>query len=86
MNPDDFRVNRLGGCLYDNPMQGISFTTDRDAVLYHGMLEEIKLLLDGGQVPPAFDMAGPREKIFLIPAPSPAALSPAAAYVRVSMM
>ncbi len=64
MNPDDFRVNRLGECLYDNPMQGISFTTDRDAVLYHGMLEEIKLLLDGGQMPPAFDMAGPREKIF----------------------
>lgn len=67
MNPDDFRVNRLGESLYDNPMQDISFTTDRDAVLYHGMLEEIKLLLDGGQVPPAFDMAGPREKIFFDP-------------------
>lgn len=67
MNPDDFRVNRLGEALYDNPMQGISFTTDRDAVLYHGMLEEIQLLLDGGQVPPAFDMAGPREKIFFDP-------------------
>ncbi len=67
MNPEDFRVNRLGESLYDNPMQGISFTTDRDAVLYHGMLEEIKLLLDGGQVPPAFDMAGPREKIFFDP-------------------
>ncbi|GAB6194215.1 ATP-dependent 6-phosphofructokinase [Desulfocastanea catecholica] len=67
MNPDDFRVNRLGESLYDNPMQDISFTTDKDAVLYHGMLEEIKLLLDGGQVPPAFDMAGPREKIFFDP-------------------
>lgn len=67
MNPDDFRVNRLGESHYDNPMQDISFTTDRDAVLYHGMLEEIKLLLDGGQVPPAFDMAGPREKIFFDP-------------------
>ena len=67
MNPDDFRVNRLGECLHDNPMQGISFTTDRDAVLYHGMLEEVKLLLDAGQMPPAFDMAGPKEKIFFDP-------------------
>lgn len=67
MNPDAFRVDRLGECLYDNPMQGISFTTDKDAVLYHGMLEEIKPLLDTGQVPPAFDMAGPREKIFFDP-------------------
>lgn len=67
MNPEEFHVNRLGECLYDNPMQGICFTTDSDAVLYHGMLEEIQPLLEQGQVPPAFDMAGPREKIFFDP-------------------
>ena len=40
---------------------------DDEGVLYHDTLAEIQAFLGSGQQPPAFEMAGPRERIFFDP-------------------
>lgn len=67
MDPQQFIIDRLGECLVDSPMKDIHFTTEMDSVLYHGKFSEIQPYLDEGKEPPAFEMAGPREKIFFDP-------------------
>lgn len=67
MEPANFEVKTLGTCNYDNPMQGMCFTSEKDSVLYHSQIDEVKEYLARGEEPPAFVMAGPREKIFFDP-------------------
>jgi 6-phosphofructokinase 1 len=67
-NISDFAVANLGACAISSPMRNFHFVDDEDRVLYHDELAEIKAFLEAGQEPPAFEMAGPREKIYFDPA------------------
>lgn len=64
----DFKIQRLGDCTVPSPMSGVLFTGDEEHVLLHRDLRVIRRYLDAGSEPPAFEAAGPREKIFFDPA------------------
>jgi 6-phosphofructokinase 1 len=63
----DFTVQRLGECTVPSPMSGIRFTNDKEHILFHSDLNEIRRYLEAGSEPPIFEAAGPREKIFFDP-------------------
>ncbi|HSA78274.1 MAG TPA: ATP-dependent 6-phosphofructokinase [Nitrospirota bacterium] len=65
---NDFKIQRLGDCTVPSPMSGVLFTGDEEHVLLHSDLRVIRRYLDAGSEPPAFEAAGPREKIFFDPA------------------
>lgn len=66
--PQDFSIQRLGDCTVPSPMSGIRFTGEREHILFHSDMNEIKRYLDSGKEPPRFEAAGPREKIYFDPA------------------
>jgi 6-phosphofructokinase 1 len=64
----DSTVSRLGECRVSSPVVGVRYTREDERVLQHSDLGEIQRLLGEGQVPPSFEKAGPREKIYFDPA------------------
>ncbi len=64
----DFAVTRLGEARFSSPMKFVEFADERRRVLCSADLEEIKADLDQDCEPPAFELAGPRERIFFDPA------------------
>ena len=68
---DDINLNleiqRLGECRIPSPMSGIKFVENDGRVLYHSDPKEIKSFLCEEREPPAFEIAGPREKIYFDP-------------------
>ncbi len=62
-----FEVLRLGECTIASPLDGVRFVRDDVRILYDDELVELKEYLDAGLAPPAFEAAGPREKIFFDP-------------------
>jgi 6-phosphofructokinase 1 len=68
--PDDslnLTVESLGEGRLPSPMAGARFVSDQDKVLYHHGEKEIEAILTAGRAAPAFEMAGPREKIYFDP-------------------
>jgi len=63
----DFRIQRLGESRVPSPMSGVHFVGDDDRVLYHTDLQKIEVYFKGNQKPPAFELAGPRNKIYFDP-------------------
>ena len=63
----DLRVASVGKCTIPSPMKDFHFVQDEQRVLYHDELVEIRAFLDAGKEPPAFEIAGPREKIYFDP-------------------
>lgn len=63
----DFTIARLGECRQPSPMAEARFTGDDERLLYHGSLADVRRFLDRGAVPPAMELAGPRERIFFDP-------------------
>ncbi len=63
-----FAVEQLGVCRIASPMSYVQFADDNCQVLVGSGLEEIRPYLDQGRLPPAFEAAGPREKIYFDPA------------------
>ncbi len=64
----DFNVKKLGECTIQSPLKGIQFADEKEHILYHRDLDDVKGYLDKGDDPPVFEAAGPREKIFFDPA------------------
>ena len=67
MDIRDFTIDRLGECTVESPMQGDSFTGNDEMVLWPSTVGVLQSYLDKGEPPPAFEMAGPRQKIFFDP-------------------
>jgi 6-phosphofructokinase 1 len=67
LKSSDFEIQRLGECGIPSPMPSSHLVRDDERVLYHDTLAEIQEFLDSGRQPPAFEMAGPRERIFFDP-------------------
>jgi len=62
-----FEVSKLGECSLASPLRGALYVRDDVRILYDDELIELKEYLDAGIAPPAFEAAGPREKIFFDP-------------------
>ncbi len=67
LKSSDFDIQTLGECSIPSPMKAVQFVGDDERVLYHETLGEIQEFLGSGHQPPAFQMAGPRERIFFDP-------------------
>lgn len=63
----NFTIDRLGECRISSPLTEVRFTADDERVLYHSRLEEIRPALAAGQLPPAMEAGGPRQKLFFDP-------------------
>jgi len=63
----DLTVEFLGEARLPSPMAGTRFVSDQDTVLYHSGQREIQEFITAGRPAPAFEMAGPREKIYFDP-------------------
>jgi 6-phosphofructokinase 1 len=63
----DFEVQRLGECRVSSAMSGVQFVSEDDRVLYHTDPKKIEPFFKAGQKPPAFELAGPRNKIYFDP-------------------
>jgi len=59
----DFEVDRLGECRISSPMTGVQFVDEDDHVLYHTNPNLVEPFFKAGTPPPAFELAGPRNKI-----------------------
>ncbi len=67
MNHKDFAIQKLGECTLSSPLKRVDFLDEDDHVLYNRKLEDLTAYLDKNEVPPSFEEAGPREKIFFDP-------------------
>jgi 6-phosphofructokinase 1 len=67
LNDLNFAVSRLGECSIPSPMSGAPFVDERERVIYHTRVSEIKSFLDKGMQLPSLEVVGPREKIFFNP-------------------
>ena len=63
----NFDVDRLGQCRVSSPMSGVKFVGEEDHVLYHTDPNKIEPFFNAGHQPPAFELAGPRSKIYFDP-------------------
>lgn len=63
----DLEIERLGECKIPSPVSVGHFTKDNDNVLFRVTLPDIEAYLASGRRPPAFEQAGPREKIYFDP-------------------
>jgi len=67
INDMDLTVSRLGQCRIPSPMSYVQFVSDDKHVLYHADCSVITDFLEKDKLPPCFEMAGPREKIYFDP-------------------
>ena len=74
MKSSDFTIARLGDATLPSPLRNTEFTPDNAAVTYETNLDRIVEYQRRGEELPAFEMAGPREKIYHDPAWSRAAI------------
>ena len=63
----DLTISRLGKCTIPSPMSYAQFVDDDKHVLYHADCSVITRFLEEDEIPPCFEMAGPREKIYFDP-------------------
>ena len=63
-----FGIDRLGPATRPTPMRVTCLTSDDDRILYHTDPAIVRRLLDAGRDLPAFERAGPRERLFFDPA------------------
>jgi len=64
---NDFLVSKLGECRIPSTMSCVRFVNDEARVLYHSDFSEVEASWKQGTVPPSFEMAGPRDKIYFDP-------------------
>ncbi len=62
-----FDIEQLGQARFSNPMSSAKFVDDDERVLYFSDPKVVKAALDQGQEPLAFELAGPRKKIYFNP-------------------
>ena len=63
----DFDIDKLGECRIASPMSGVQFVDEDDHVLYHTNPKRIEPFFKAGKKPPAFEIAGPQNKIYFDP-------------------
>ena len=74
VSPEDFRISRHGKPTILSPLTGHAFVDDDARVLYDNRLDRVSAAFGAQRELPAFEIAGPREKLFFDPANSRAAI------------
>jgi 6-phosphofructokinase 1 len=80
--PTDFEVSTLGPCTFESPLQRHwlrademeVFVSDEDKILLDDSLTTVSNALTHNELPAAFELAGPRRKLFFDPAKSSCAI------------
>lgn len=67
LSETDLAVQRLGVCRIPSPVPDAQFVDEDARILYHSRLSDVQALFGSGSVPPSFEMAGPRPKIYFDP-------------------
>jgi len=63
----NFEISGLSEGRIPSPLKGVYFVKNDERVLFHSDLSEAKEYFEGGKPIPAFEKAGPREKIYFDP-------------------
>jgi len=64
----DFRTDSLGECKVVSPLRATRFMDASKPLLFRADIDELRAQFQAGVDPPAFELAGPRERIFFNPA------------------
>jgi 6-phosphofructokinase 1 len=64
----DFRTDGLGECKIASPLRATRFMDTSKRLLFRADIDELRAQLRAGVDPPAFELAGPRERIYFNPA------------------
>ncbi len=63
----NFEVQQLGECRVSSPLSGVQFVEQDDRLLYYTNPKKVEAFYNAGLKPPAFELAGPRSKIYFDP-------------------
>ena len=82
IHPSDLEVPTLGSCAVKSPMQRHwahademeIFVSDKDKILLHDSLKRVATSIAHNETPAAFELAGPRRKLFFDPGNSSCAI------------
>jgi 6-phosphofructokinase 1 len=67
--PPDFAADDLGECKIVSPLRAIHFMDTSKRLLFRTDIDELRAQIQAGVNPPAFELAGPQERIYFNPAP-----------------
>jgi 6-phosphofructokinase 1 len=65
--PPDFRTDDLGECTITSPLRATRFMDTSRPLLFRTDIDELRTQIQAGIDPPAFELAGPRQKIYFDP-------------------
>jgi 6-phosphofructokinase 1 len=65
--PLDFRTDDLGECTIVSPLHATRFMDASKRLLFRADVDELRAQVQAGIDPPAFELAGPRERIYFDP-------------------
>ena len=65
--PPDFRTESLGECTIVSPLRATRFMDTSKRLLFRADIDELREQFRAGVEPPAFELAGPQEKIYFDP-------------------
>jgi 6-phosphofructokinase 1 len=65
--PPNFRPDDLGECQIESPLRATHFMDTSKRLLFRADIDELRAQIQAGVDPPAFELAGPREKIYFDP-------------------
>ena len=65
--PPDFRTDSLGECTIVSPLRATRFMDSSKRLLFRADIDELREQFRAGVEPPAFELAGPQEKIYFDP-------------------
>jgi 6-phosphofructokinase 1 len=65
--PPDFRTGSLGECTIASPLRATRFMDTSKPLLFRADIDELRAQVQAGVHPPAFELAGPRERIYFDP-------------------
>jgi 6-phosphofructokinase 1 len=65
--PPDFRTDDLGERQIASPLHATHFMDTSNRLLFRADIDELRAQIEAGVDPPAFELAGPREKIYFDP-------------------
>lgn len=68
--PDELTIATLGPCRFPSPLQprGQAFVDDANRVLVSAETRDLQPVFETGGMPPGFELAGPRARLFFAPA------------------